>query len=286
APDAPHFIARMTESGQVRLCFGDGVNGRRLPTGHNNIQVQYRRGNGPGGNLPASSFTDPAQPHALVQAVCQPFAASGGSPMETAHALKHRAPATVLTLDRAVSTRDFAHMAQAHSSILQARATLVSPPDSHLTHIHVVVVPAGGQPLEENPDLKVALETHLSTHALPFTRVHVSSFTPVPAHLSIELRALEPGYRPVRVEAELRLALMAAFSLEKRKLGQALTLSEVYQLVEETPGVRQSVCRISGHGHEDTLETTQVTPPPRGLAFLDPKDSNILISTQGGSHGH
>ena len=55
------------------------------------------------------------------------------------------------------------------------------------------------------------------------------------------------AYNPEEVAAAVRSALEEAFSLQKRRLGQDLFLSEVYQVVEAVTGVEHSQATINGN---------------------------------------
>jgi len=121
-PGDHHYAIRMTEEGTVKILFGDGQFGRRLPSGKNNVRVRYRAGSGLWGNAPANGLEKPVNPHPLIKAVHQPVQAAGGGDMEDMVSLRDNAPSTLLALERAVSLSDFSHLAAAQSSIWQARA--------------------------------------------------------------------------------------------------------------------------------------------------------------------
>ena len=93
-PADHHYTVRMTERQYLKIAFGDGAHGRRLPTGSNNVRLIYRVGTGLEGNLPAGSLTKPAKPHRLVKAVRQPMATTGGNDMEGVESLRENAPNT------------------------------------------------------------------------------------------------------------------------------------------------------------------------------------------------
>ncbi|HHD64274.1 MAG TPA: hypothetical protein ENK96_07940, partial [Desulfobulbaceae bacterium] len=109
-PADPHYIVRMTEESFLKIMFGDGIHGRRLPTGRNNVRITCRVGTGLQGNLPAGSLTKPVKEHRFVEAIRQPLAATGGNDMEGIESLRENAPATILTLERAVSLTDFSSL--------------------------------------------------------------------------------------------------------------------------------------------------------------------------------
>ena len=80
APSDPHFSVRVLDFGQLQLRFGNGRQGRRLPTGANNVIVKFRRGAGLTGNLASMSLDTIVVPHSAVESVVQPLPSSGRRP--------------------------------------------------------------------------------------------------------------------------------------------------------------------------------------------------------------
>lgn len=122
-PTDPFYTVRLTEEGLTKLTFGDGVHGRRLPSGSNNIQIAYRTGVGEKGNLPPGSLNKAVKPHILIDSVKQPLDAAGGRDLESVTSIQRDGVASSLTLRRAVSLPDFAKLATSHASVSQAHAT-------------------------------------------------------------------------------------------------------------------------------------------------------------------
>ena len=52
------------QEGELFIVFGDATNGRRLPTGMNNVRIGYRVGSGLRGNLPAGRLENAVRPTA------------------------------------------------------------------------------------------------------------------------------------------------------------------------------------------------------------------------------
>jgi len=242
-PADPHYTVRMTERGCLKIAFGDGTHGRRLPTGSNNVRLIYRVGAGLEGNLPAGSLTKPAKPHRLVKAVRQPMAATGGNDMEGVESLRENAPATLLTLERAVSLTDFAYLAMSQSSVWQARAFSRPTGLGRNEKIEVVVVPSGGGDLGA---LGQTLTEFLLARAIPGVEINVLPYQPRTFALDMLLSVNTEEYDPEDVASGVKTELEEAFSLEKRKLGQDLFLSEVYEVVESVTGVEHSQVIING----------------------------------------
>lgn len=237
------YRTRMTEDGQIRILFGDGVHGRVVPPGRNNLRVAWRQGVGPAGNLPAGRLETPLRRHYLVAGVRQFMAAGGGAAMESAAELREAAPATVMTLARAVSLRDFAMLARSHSSVWQARAFPVRAAHARNEAVRVVVVPAHGADLTAT--LQQDLQTWLQAHALPGVQVDVVSFESVRVRLSMTVYIDTSAWEAGVVAEAVRAALLTAFGLDRRRLGQPLYRSELFAVIENVTGVLHSEVRMS-----------------------------------------
>ncbi len=274
-PADHHYTVRMTEAGYLLIAFGDGVRGRRLPSGVNNVRLTYRSGTGLAGNLAAGSAFKPSRPHRLVDKVRQPMAATGGNDREGVESLRENAPATLLTLERAVSLDDFAWLAMAQSSVWQARAFSRPTGLGRNDKVEVVVVPAGGGALGT---LAATLTSFLVAHAVPEVEVTVLPYESITFALEVLLTVDSAAYNPDLVTAAVKSALQDAFSLRKRKLGQALYLSEVYQVVEGVTGVEHSVSVINGDagvrrvaaGEREVLTLGQLTVTIEGGTAAGP----------------
>jgi len=248
-PADAHYTVRLTEEGFLRFGFGDGQNGRRLPTGTNNVRIRYRLGAGRSGNLRARSLEKLARPHALVTAVRQPLPALGGSDLEGVEALRANAPASMLSLERAVALGDYGNLATRQAAVWQARA-FRRPGWGRSERVEVVVVPVGGAPLAGQlrpqipPYLLEEQRLALLRHAPPGVEVSVHGFEAVLVSLRANVWVRSAAWEPAEVVERVRRALGQAFGLEQRRLGQPLQRSEVYRVVEEVEGVENSDCVI------------------------------------------
>lgn len=268
-PADPHYTVRMTEDGGVELAFGDGRNGRRLPTGVNNVRLAWRSGTGLAGNLPAGKLVKAARPNPLIDAVRQPLPATGGNDMEGVESMRATAPASVSTLGRAVSLGDYGRLAASQSSVWQAAAFAMPTGLARKDSVRVVVVPAGGGELGA---LAGQVKAFLEAHALPGVAVRVDSYEPKGFSLRVELQIVTAEYDPERVADTVRARLLAAFGLRARKLGQALRLSEVYRIVEGVPGVANSLCVL-----DNDPKKARVDAPADGVVHLDAADSSLTV---------
>jgi hypothetical protein len=248
-----HYTVHMTEDATLKITFGDGQRGRRLPTGGNNVRITFRKGVGLAGNVTAGSFSKPAKPHRLVDKVRQPLDATGGNDMEGVASLRENAPATLLTLERAVSLADFSYLAMSQSSVWQARAFARPTGLGRNQKVEVVVVPAGGGGLGT---LGATLTHFLLNHAIPGIEVTVLPYQEITFGLEVVLTIDTAQFVPEDVAKVVAAALQEAFSLQKRGLGQDLFLSEVYAVVEALSGVEHSLAVING---DKTLRRQEAT---------------------------
>jgi hypothetical protein len=256
-----HYAIRMTEEGYVKILFGDGEYGRRLPSGKNNIRVRYRVGSGlAGNNVPAGSLEKPVNPHPLIEAVHQPFPTTGGGDMEDVVSLRENAPPTLLALERAVSLSDFSHLAVSLSYVWQAKAYSEILHGGRTESVKVVIVPPDGV---ESEDIKNAVRLYLQKHALPGVHVSVEHFTPVRFDLSVTVRVITDEFVAEEVEKAVASALLDHFTLKNRKLGEHLYLSEVYKVVEGIKGVENSICEIFEQTPEEEDSSEQDEPIKR-----------------------
>ncbi|MCP4433624.1 MAG: hypothetical protein GY806_21810 [Gammaproteobacteria bacterium] len=268
--DDHHYEIRMTEEGYVKIIFGDGSNGRRLPSGKNNLRVRYRVGSGTEGNVPPQSLIKALKPNPLLDSIAQLLPASGGGDMEDQTSLRENAPPTLLALKRAVSLSDFSHLAASQSSIWQAKAYSEPLQGGRLSQVTVIVVPAGGILSDEQ---KNKLQDYLQRHSLPAVKVCVLPYEPQIINLSVTVRIDSAAYIPQDVAAGVKQELIDQLSLKKRRLGDPLYLSEVYKVVEGIEGVENSVCVLDGDD--------RVTKPEKrnSVVYLDTKTGSSLIIT-------
>ncbi len=248
-----HYAIRMTEDGHVRILFGDGDYGRRLPTGTNNIRVRYRVGSGLAGNVPANALAKPVKPHPRIDTVMQPLPAAGGGDMEDAISLRENAPPTLLALERAVSLSDFSHLAAAQSSVWQARAYSQISHGGRAERVAVVIVPAGGI---QSAQIRKTIRSFLQKHALPGVQVSVDPFVEERVSLSLTVRVKTDEFVADEVQKAVATALVDHFTLQNRKLGEHLYLSEVYKVVEGVRGVENSICVLN---EDESLQIVTAT---------------------------
>jgi hypothetical protein len=193
--------------------------------------------------------------------------------MDSVDRIRDRAPATLLALERCVSTRDFENLAANRNDVWRARAFYEPTTGARRDLVRIVVVPAGGGDL--SVPSRRSIEKHLAAHALPAVQVVVDPFESRPVAIDVALRIDLEAFDPLDVTAAVREALIRRFRLERRDIAEPLFLGEVYHAVETVSGVADSRCRfredetalrLDAHGDGEVLHLTD-----------DPEDLHIAF---------
>ncbi len=268
-----HYQVKVNEDNMLSVCFGDGRHGRRLPTGIDNVRVRYRNGYGEEGNLQAHSLVKIARPHLFVEDFIAPLASSGGAQKESASSMRESAPATVLTLSRAVSLDDFTYLAANHSMVWQARAFEIMPDRPARSKIEVVVVAAGGEEFLTDSESSNVIRTFLIQHAVPGTPISVVSFQALFMKLDISIMVDESAFDKKRVESAVLEHLKTQLDIKQRVLGQALFRTEIIALIEQVEGVENASCEILA----DSFNSLAIASKPLLHKGIDGKIRKVSV---------
>ena len=128
-PDDYNFVVEMDNDGYAHLRFGDGKLGH-MPEAGTSFQASYRVGNGIRGNVGREAISHIVSHRTTFSGLTlqarNPFPAQGGTDPEPLEEVKLFAPHAFRTdLQRAITTDDYARLAQQSSSSIQrAAATL------------------------------------------------------------------------------------------------------------------------------------------------------------------
>lgn len=239
AEGAEAYSPTLAEDGSLDLHFR-----RRLVTGTDNVVVtRHRSGSGLRGNHVAPySFTKPSEKHAVVTAIVQPFETSGGSEREAGGDIRVNAPGRLSANDRAVSVADFARLARRNAAVWQARSALKLAPGREQV-VGLTIVPAGGGALTGS--LRDALTDFVLAKAAPNTRLEIAGFTPLPVRIQAAVAVDAAHYARDPVKDAVRAALLAAFSLKRRSLGQGLFIGEILAVIESVPGIDHALATFT-----------------------------------------
>jgi hypothetical protein len=229
--------------------FGDGRRGMVPPEGKNSIAAaSYRIGGGAIGNVNPNTLTSLGRALAYIESVMNPIAATGGSDRETIEEAKARAPYTIKSRDRAVTTEDYEMLALRASTQL-SRAKCV-PDRSNRGHVTLALLPKADTRGEEltrrlvpSNEIMRYVKNYLEERKLVGTVLNVvrPRYKDLSLRVVLIRRSVGTSDRMRKdIEAKLRRFLHSLVGGRDGKgweFGRPVLKTELVHLVEEVPGV-------------------------------------------------
>jgi hypothetical protein len=265
-PNSRVYLVQRDEQGHTTVVFGDGIHGARLPTGQENVVATYRIGTGlEGAVAPGKVMLFQTRPLGL-RAVTNPLPATGAEALDPGAVARHRAPRSVLTLDRIVSAADFETFAESFAGIGKARAVLLRRGEAQ--RLHVTLALADGTRPEPGAPILHFLQEAMDSVRDTTTPVILSGFEAIWFRVNATLRTA-PDLLFEDVEAQARAALIRAFAFERRAFGEGISASEVVALLQGVPGVEM----VDLDGLLATTSPSSLEIPTTVEAWLSARDT-------------
>jgi hypothetical protein len=233
-PNDHVFATRIDDDGTTRVLFGDGKSGARLPTGAQNVRATYRKGIGLEGLVEEGQLSLLITRPLGVKAVTNPLAAEGAADPESLRDARGNAPLTLMTLDRAVSLRDYEDFARAFAGIAKALATWSWQGGSRA--VFITVAGPNGAEVRSDSDTYADLLAALASAGDPFVPLQLRSYRRALFRIRGRVK-VDEDYIADQVMSAVATALRAAFSFEARAFGQPVMLSEAIAIIQSVPGV-------------------------------------------------
>lgn len=268
-PQDRHLVVEIDDCARATVVFGDGINGAAPPSGRNNIVARYRSGVGGAANLAALAIKTMPRPAPFLQGSVNPAAASGGADAETPAQARSQVRLRVRTLERAVALADYADLALTCAGVGKARAAVEREGGgAGARRVIVVTCAAAGGNRLSTPQ-KEALLAYLGARSPEPGRLRIRDYRAWPLRLALTVYVL-PSFQ----QAPVQRALLAAFGngtggffhFDRRALGAAVALSDVYALAETIGGV-DHVLATRFHAEGDAMRVAdRIELPADGLA--------------------
>jgi hypothetical protein len=231
-PDEAIYLVRQNDDGESQITFGDGIRGRRLPTGVDNIIADYRFGAGEA-SPPAGVINQIGTPVKGLQRVSNPLPAGGGLDGEGKEGIRRYAPRSVLTLGRAVSMADMEAMT------------------SNIPGVDVVAAEWRWHGIRQSPVVQIwyigdagieqKVIERLRAVTEPSTAFDVSPATPLSSTIDIDVQT-HPDYIVANVLKEVRAVLTdpewGVLSETIMGIGKPLFRSRIFSAVLSVAGTR------------------------------------------------
>jgi hypothetical protein len=282
---AREFVIETEEDKMARIRFGDDLTGM-YPAVQHAFDALYRMGNGITGNighdalahvvLPDSMITHPAPP-----IIRNPLPASGGIAPESIEKVRLDAPQAFRTQQRAVTTDDYAIMAERHPEIQKAVASRRWTGSWYT--LFIAVDRKGGAPVDD--DFRSTVLQFLETYRLAAHDIEIIAPSFVPLDIELEVCVL-----PEYLAADVKERLIAIFSChilpdgmrgffhpDNFTFGQAVYLSTIVAAAMQVPGIRWIQVPVLKRWKEpaDMRQKDKIEIKPHEIARLDNDPSNI-----------
>ena len=218
--------------GDTFVVFGDGERGERPSSGTGNVTASYGHGGG-AAKPPPGSITQTARPIKGLGRVVNPVACVGGADAEKAEDIRSNAPATVLTLGRAVSMQDFTALARTFPGVLNVASGWAWHPERQRAVVTLWVAENGALDLLE-------LQSWLRGMAATDTPLAIEIATPISRSLAVSI-AVDAAHRSEDVHAAARSALAdpmtGLLATRQVPIGGVIYRSAIVKAVQTVPGV-------------------------------------------------
>jgi hypothetical protein len=233
-PNDNHYTVGLDSNGDMRVYFGDGVNGK-IPGTSQDILISYWSTKGATGNVPAGSINSLESdlstlfPGASDIQVENPYNAYAGRDTEGIEEVRRAIPLVARTLYRAVSRQDYLDLA-----VLFPGVRMASIDFSCSRGIDIYIVADGGGNLTQG--FLTQVQNFLlsrSVIGVP-VKVHPSGETHIKGKLTItsKFRVKEP-----KTLAAVQVALSELYSPYKVKIQQGVWSSDIIALIDNLPEV-------------------------------------------------
>ncbi len=233
-PDDKVYCTNIDDEGKMTIRFGDGISGKRLPTGQNSVVANYRKGLGIEGNVPADSITTLLDRPIGLKSATNPVAAEGGTDPESLKDARKNAPNTVRTFERAISLQDYEDLARSYTGIAKAKAVKIFKNENEMIQLTIagensVMIGIGSLTYNNFIDyLNLHRDINHPLEVIP----HDNEYLKIKAAINVD-----DSYSTESVVAGVKKAVLEFLSFNNLQLGQAVHLSDIYAVIQSVEGV-------------------------------------------------
>jgi hypothetical protein len=242
-PTDKHYRVFTNTDGKAVLKFGDGIFGQKLNPS-DSIIVNYRIGGGAVGNISADTLTVLVDSATFIQSVTNPLTFSGGADEPTTDKLRELIPASLRTLERAVSVDDYADITLANFSNVDKAAAEENTEDPGID-VNLYIVPSGNTitAITQNAPLQNSIGSFIDKRKTVTTVVSIRDAYGV--DIKFKIRAyLVSGVSRSAITETITSTLQNFLDLQSgdidgsgTKFGQQILLNSLYQLLDTIEGI-------------------------------------------------
>lgn len=262
SPTELHFTTSINSDGVMEVLFGDGQNAV-IPALDAVIEIDYHVTEGAAGNVSEQAInilsSNLTIPNGLTVTVSNPKAATGGAAQQNIDSVRVGVAKRMNTIKRAVTEKDFKVLAE---SIYGVGKAIVLHTCGYETRLFIAPLEGG----EAQTELLTKVSDFMDLRRTINIDLVVASAGVIEMDYDIEVEAIA-NFANTAVTASVIQTLEDFHSLENQANGSQLYLSDLYQAIEGTTGVRRSqITRADIHPYARIMTGTNVLDWTRKIA--------------------
>ncbi|HTM22939.1 MAG TPA: hypothetical protein VL172_20595, partial [Kofleriaceae bacterium] len=275
------YVVRQDDAGDSHVQTGDGVTGRRLPSGINNVVARFRVGAGAHGELRPESSARGGRRLPGLDRFLLPGVVAGGEPAESAEVARRAAPGKLQSLGRLVSLSDYEAEALALPGVEECAARWDQV--DGVAAIVITVLMERGRDAEIEATRQALLEAERCRGPRRH-RIEVRQGGAEYVYLGVSF-ALRSGWRREAVEPAIEAALGLAgtgeggglFGPRARRFGQPEYVNRILGVVQNLAGVRWAAVDTFGSlGVAASIDELVLPSPLLRAARIDCRSDRLL----------
>jgi hypothetical protein len=236
-----HFVAGLGEDTKMYIRFGDGINGKKPPSGQA-IVANYYITSGENGRAGAGKINQMISvisvPGSEVITVNNALNATGGAGFEDLSKLQKRIPLSVRTKYRAVTPQDFIDLTELFAGVEKAGVNFDCDVDKY---VHIYIIPEGGG--IASTGLINDVTDFINSRKIITTLIQVVSAGTINIKITAAVTAL-PGFSNAIVKSNIENALLDFFDATNQTIRGSVVIGDLYQAIEDAAGVLNAVISL------------------------------------------
>ena len=231
-PSDRHYMVYVTETGAVKIAFGDGRFGYKPLTDSTITHCSFYLTKGSKGNIPDGSITQVAQSiqNQVGTLTCtNPLPGSGGSDYEDFFKLKTSVPLSVKTLGVAITKEDYKNLAMLIPGVGKAAVEYECG-----RKINIYISPVNGGIATQT--LCDTVKEFIANRSPLTTRIKVNPVGIVSIKLDLNVTGKKSCSKG-SIESSIIQALLDAYSPNAVEIDSNVRISDIYSLIDNLPVV-------------------------------------------------
>lgn len=272
------------------ITFGDGIFGRKVSAGEN-VTITYRSGGGSIGNIPEQTLNTLLDSLSEVTAVTNNSEFSGGADEQTIEQLRELIPASLRTLERAVTEQDYSDILIANFSEVFTASTEGNNTDPGVD-LNIYVVPQGSgiTNITDNTALRNRLEDYIDRRKMVTVQFQILDAFGVGTLIDLEVFLTSTASKTT-VSQAIATALTDFFDLNTGGVdgsgvgfSEDILLKDISNIVASIEGIeRFEIQQLSYRPRiaEDVVGLTATYNSSEVTIFPDVSESEWLLGAAG-----